>query len=123
MARLILFLSVLCTLFLACKQEPAFDSTLLHGDWRGIDWMVKGKSSGRDAGNVRFSFDPQMTYVAESNEQKESGTYRIDGHKLYTTGENKIEKVVKIARISSDSLTLDMNRAGTDEQLMLVKQQ
>jgi hypothetical protein len=62
-----------------------------------------------------------MTYTAAYGEQKETGTYRLEGKKLYTTAADKIEKVVKIAKISSDSLTLDMNRVGQNEQLILVK--
>ncbi len=117
------FLSLfVCFLMVGCKQEPPIDPTLLHGQWRGVDWLVKGQPSGRDAKAVRFAFEPNMAYVAEFNEQKETGTYRLDGRKLYTTGENKIEKVVKITRISPDSLFLDMNRVGTEEQLILVKE-
>lgn len=105
----------------ACKSEPKFDITLLHGEWTGADWLVQGKSSGRDAREVRFTFDATNTYTASYGEQKESGTYRVEGDKLYTTAEDKIEKVVKVERISADSLFLDMNRVGQAEQLILVK--
>ncbi|MEY3241860.1 MAG: hypothetical protein RIR11_3299 [Bacteroidota bacterium] len=112
----------ICFLLVSCKQTPEFDPALLHGEWRGADWVVAGKSSGRDAREVRFNFDVGiMTYTAAYGEQKETGTYRLEGKKLYTTAADKIEKVVKIAKISSDSLTLDMNRVGQNEQLILVK--
>ena len=67
----------------ACKQAPKFDMALLTGEWKGAEWMVKGKPSGRDAREVRFTFDPAMTYTAAYGEQKESGIFRIDGEKSW----------------------------------------
>ena len=107
---------------MACKQAPKFDPALLVGEWKGAEWVIKGKPSGRDAREVRFNFEQSLNYTASYGEQKETGTYRIDGKKLYTTAEDKIEKVVSIENISSDSLVLGMNRVGQEEQLILVKQ-
>ena len=108
-------------LLFSCKQEPRFDPTLIQGEWKGADWTVKGKSAGRDVREVRFAFEPAGAYVAEYGEQKEAGNFRIDGDKLYTVAENKIEKVVRIVRLTADTLVMDMNRVGQDGQLILVK--
>lgn len=108
------------TLFFACKTAPEFDLQLLYGEWTGADWLISGKSSGRAAEEVRFSFTA-TEYTAAYGEQRERGSWRVEGKKLYTVADNKIEKVVKVSRISSDTLVLDMNRAGQDEQLILVK--
>lgn len=116
------FIVFLIFLTAACKQAPKYDMALLMGEWKGAEWMVKGKPSGRDAREVRFAFDPAMTYTAAYGEQKESGSFRVDGEKLYTTAEDKIEKVVRIEQLSSDSLVLNMNRVGQEELLILVKQ-
>lgn len=121
MFRKTFFFFALILLITACKPEPKFDITLLYGEWTGADWLVQGKSSGRDAREVRFTFDQSNNYTASYGEQKESGTFRVEGSKLYTTAEDKIEKVVKVDRISTDSLFLDMNRVGQAEQLILVK--
>lgn len=112
---------VAISVMVSCKQAPKFDPTLLNGEWTGVDWLIAGKSSGRDAKEVRFTFDANAAYTAAYGEQRETGTFRLEGEKLYTVAENKIEKVVKIIKITSDSLYLGMNRVGQDEQLVLVK--
>jgi Lipocalin-like domain len=119
--RILLFF-VIINLLPACKQAPKYDPALLAGEWKGVDWVLKGKPTGRDARDVRFTFDPTLTYTAAYGEQKESGGFRIEGEKLYTTAEDKIEKVVRIERLAGDTLVLGMNRVGQDEQLILVKQ-
>ncbi len=60
-------------------------------------------------------------YIAVYGDQKEKGLYKLKGNKLYTTAEDKIEKVVRIIHISADTLVLGMNRMGQDEELVLVE--
>jgi Lipocalin-like domain len=124
------FLGVICTisLFFACKSEPTFNPELIVGTWNGVDWRVQGKSSGRDAAAVSFVFAPytgqgsvEGAYIAVYGDQKEKGLYKLKGNKLYTTAEDKIEKVVRIIHISADTLVLGMNRMGQDEELVLVE--
>ncbi|MEZ4925999.1 MAG: lipocalin family protein [Saprospiraceae bacterium] len=116
-------------LFQACKSEPKFNASLLTGSWSGIDWKVKGKSSGRDASSVNFVFAPASedgsagTYMASYGSQKESGNYTLDSDKLYTTAEDNIEKVVRVIQLNRDTLILGMNRMGQEEELVLVIQQ
>ena len=116
------------TLLFACKSTPKFDPELLVGSWNGVDWKVQGKSSGRDATAVYFVFAPfsgegsvEGTYIAAYGDQKEKGDYKLKGDKLYTTAEDKIEKVVRIVHISADTLVLGMNRMGQEEELVLVE--
>ena len=114
------------TLLVACKSEPKFNPELLVGTWNGIDWKVQGKSSGRDASAVNFVFAPftgedaSGIYMAAYGSQKESGSYKIAGDKLYTTAEDKIEKVVRIVTVNADTLVLGMNRMGQEEELVLL---
>ena len=128
-AGLSLFTCVLfvITLF-SCKSEPKINPELLVGTWNGIDWRVQGKSSGRDASAVFFVFAPysgqgtvEGTYIAAYGDQKEKGDYKLKGDKLYTTAEDKIEKVVRIVNINADTLVLGMNRMGQEEELVLVE--
>ena len=103
---------------------------MLIGTWNGVDWRVQGKSSGRDASSVTFVFAPEIggkedsgagTYIAAYGSQKEKGSFKIKGDKLFTTAEDKIEKVVRIAKITADTLVLGMNRVGQEEELVLVE--
>lgn len=126
--RLLIATALTATFFFACKSAPKFDPELLVGTWNGIDWKVQGKSSGRDASAVYFVFAPFTgegevagTYIAAYGDQKEKGDYKLKGDKLYTTAEDKIEKVVRIVHISADTLVLGMNRMGQEEELILVE--
>jgi hypothetical protein len=117
---------LLSTLFLtalvSCKQDDS-KKQLLFGKWQGTAWTVAGKDVGRDAKAVSFEFKNDDTYTAAFGGQAEKGVFRLDGDKLYTTSEavNKIEKMVKLSTISTDTVVMDMNRVGDAEQLVLVK--
>ena len=108
-----------CVLIGACKFEDK--TPLLIGNWQGVSWKVNGKESDRGAEAVTFSFNTDKTYNTAYESEFEKGTFRLAGDKLYTTGENKIEKMVKLSTITSDTIVMDMNRAGIAEQIILVK--
>ena len=111
--------SFLILLFSQCKQEDK--KPLLIGKWQGISWKVKGKDSGRDFSSISFEFKSDDSYSTAFETQSEHGSFRLVGDKLYTTGENKIEKMVKLSTLKADTIVMDMNRAGDAEELILVK--
>ena len=108
-----------CLMFTNCKQDDK--KPLLFGKWQATSWKVNGKESGRDYKSVNFEFKADDTYSTAFDSQTEKGTYRLSGDKLYTTGENKIEKMVKLSTFTADTIVMDMNRAGTSEELILAK--
>ena len=112
-------LILLPLLFAQCKQED--NKPLLLGKWQGVSWKVNGKESGRDYKSINFDFKADDTYSTAYDTQTEKGTFRLSGDKLYTTGENKIEKMVKLASLTADTMVMDMNRAGESEALILAK--
>ena len=115
-------IALLFCLFLTnCKQDDK--KPLLLGKWQGVSWKVKGVESGRDVKSVSFEFMPDDTYSTAFESQTEKGTYRLAGDKLYTTGENKIEKMVKLSTFTADTIVMDMNRVGDSEALILAKRQ
>ncbi len=121
-------IAFLAILLFACKSEPKINPELLIGTWNGVDWKVKGVSSGRDADSVFFVFAPfsdklmnEGTYIAAFGDQKEKGSYKLTGDKLYTTAEDKVEKVVRIVHVNADTLVLGMNRMGQEEELILIE--
>lgn len=104
---------------IACKLNDK--TPLLYGQWKGISWKVNGVESDRNAKSVKFQFNDDRTYSTSYESEAEHGVYRLNFANLYTTGENKIEKMVKLATLTADSMIMDMNRAGTSEQMTLVK--
>ncbi len=104
---------------ISCKQDDK--KPLLIGKWQGVSWKVNGKESGRDFKSVNFNFKADDTYSTAFDAQTEKGVFRLEGDKLYTTGENKIEKMVKLSTLTADTLVMDMNRAGESEALILAK--
>lgn len=110
-----------CILLAGCGTGDKVPEAIL-GQWRGVTWTVENQPSGRDAGSVRFTFDPAQRYEAVFGDQQEKGTFKVDGNKLYTTAEGQMQKMVKIIRLSADTLEMEMNRAGTKENLILAKE-
>ncbi len=119
MKKGILFALTISFLFANCKQDDK--KPLLIGDWQGVSWKVNGKESGRAYETVKFNFKMDDTYSTSFDGQSEKGSFRLSGDKLYTTGENKIEKMVKLATLTADTIVMDMNRAGESEALILAK--
>ena len=117
----LLALAILC-LFVGTQCKNDEKKPLLFGKWQAISWKVNGTESNReDSATVQFEFNADDTYKAQYGSQTESGTWRLSGDKLYTIGENKIEKAVKLASLTADTIVMDMNRVGTAETLTLVK--
>ena len=115
-----LFFAFLIMFFCACSAEN--NNQRIVGTWQGISWKVKGQQSGRNASDVTFEFKPDDSYSASFGTQKEEGTYRLAENKLYTTAKGQAQKMVQVTLLSTDTLIMDMNRVGTLEELILVKQ-
>jgi hypothetical protein len=97
------------------------NQSMLVGEWRGTEWLVSGRPSDYDAKQVRFNFLKEGGYTSDFGGDKEKGTYILRDDKLYTTAEDQLEIMVKIARLTNDSLVIDMNRAGQSERLTLLR--
>ncbi len=118
-----LFYVFLILLMTSCFDAPEnIDMKMLHGEWSGAAWEIEG-GDNRDASNVGFLFNVDSTYTATAGSGGETGIYRIDGDKLYTTAKGAAEKNVRILKVNTDSLIFEMNRVGTIETLILVKKQ
>lgn len=119
MKKPLILLALLSIAILSCRQDDK--TPLLLGQWQGVSWKVKGTESGRDFSAVRFEFRTDNSYSATYGGQTEQGSFRLKGDKLYTTAENKIEKIVQLTTLTADTLVMDMNRVGVAEELVLVK--
>lgn len=120
--KTLIFVIAVGMMLFSCQSND-LDKTLLYGKWKGADWLLEGNSTDFDAHLVHFSFADDDNYLADfGGTQKEIGTYRLEGDKLYTTAKGKKEKVVRLVTLNQDSIVMDMNRSGRDEVLILVRE-
>lgn len=116
--RLVGFLAVLVFLF-ACGENK--NKQLIIGNWAGAEWLIDGKSAGTGATSTAFSFTDKGEYTFENDGNVQKGTYKVEKDKLYTTPLNQQEIMVRIAKLTQDSLVFDMNRGGQSETLTLLR--
>lgn len=117
---ILLFLGILS--LTACKRANDHNAMLV-GKWVGKEWLIAGKPIGEDASQVEFEFTVDGDYSARFGAQEESGVWRTQKEKLYTTAQGKQEIVVKILLLDATTLKFEMNRGGRQETLELTKTQ
>ncbi|MCY7291635.1 MAG: lipocalin family protein [Ferruginibacter sp.] len=94
---------------------------MIVGNWSGASWLVNGSTSTLDAQKAGFTFTDKGNYSFEYDGNKEEGTYKVENDMLFTKPTNQQEIMVKIVRLTKDSLTFDMNRSGQAETLILLR--
>ena len=114
-------LIALVLLPLVACQKANDKNPALFGIWQGTEWLIMDKPSGMDATRVSFEFKEDGTYSAQFGDQKQSGTWRTEKDKLYTTETGKKEILVKLLKYDGAALDFEMNRGGQKEILKLVK--
>ncbi|HUM53578.1 MAG TPA: lipocalin family protein [Chitinophagales bacterium] len=117
--KISVILSVLFLITFSCSNSE--EKKLLIGDWNGAEWLVGGNPSDYDAKQVHFTFKTDGGYSSDFGGDKEKGTYLLRDNSLYTTPEGQLEIMVKIQKLTSDSLVFDMNRSGQAETLTLIR--
>lgn len=110
--------TLLVTILAACNNE---NHEKIIGQWQGFSWVIEGNESGNNAEAVQFTFSEDKQYEGSWGQKSEKGVFRMDRDKLYTTEEGKLEKMVRIEYLGSDTLVFHMNRMGTEEHLFLVR--
>lgn len=91
----------------------------LKGEWKGVEVSVEG--TPQEGYNFGFNFKNDTAYTYSMGSYEENGKYWLDGNKLFTKGEGQLEKKVEIAKVTEDSLFLNMNNAGSDMRMVLVR--
>ncbi|RYZ00403.1 MAG: hypothetical protein EOO11_01620 [Chitinophagaceae bacterium] len=102
--------------------ETAQNAGALVGSWQGAEWLVDGAPDAARARATAFTFKSDGNYTYTYAGTMETGLWKIQDDKLYTTPAGQQEMMVKIARVTKDSLVFDMNRSGRPETLTLVRQ-
>jgi hypothetical protein len=115
-AALLLGISVFLS---ACTTTE--NAKKLVGQWRGAAWTSNGVPVESQPIDVTFAFQEDGNYTYTNSGQKESGLYKIEGDNLYTTPAGQQAIMVKIVKLTADSLVFDMNRAGNSETMVLLR--
>ncbi len=111
---------LLFTLFLfSCADTK--NNKMIIGHWAGANWLVDGKPSGLNAAATSFIFDDKGNYSFNYAGTEEKGSYKVENDMLFTRPSGQNEIMVKIAKITADSLVFEMNRGGTAEVLTLLR--
>ncbi|MES1217653.1 MAG: lipocalin family protein, partial [Bacteroidota bacterium] len=109
------FIKLLPFLLLLISCSKSENSKLIIGNWSGTEWLVNGKPSDLDALGTHFTFNDKGEYTYEYSGNKENGTWIIEKDMLFTTPKGEHEMMVKIIKLTKDSLVFDMNRGGQPE--------
>lgn len=117
MKQILILLSL--TFIVACAES--FDINKLPGEWELESWTKKDNGEAIE-GQMDFTFNADETYAIDYGNQTETGKYWISGPYLHTKEEGQAEKKVLITRLTDDTFTFEMNRAGSIEVVQLTKQ-
>ena len=107
--------------FIISSCDNSENNKMIVGNWTGAEWLVEDGASNRNAQDTHFSFDDKGKYTYEYAGRKEEGTYKIENDMLFTKPTGELEIMVKIKKLTKDSLVFDMSRGGTPESLILLR--
>ena len=105
--------------FVSCTDNK--NAALIKGKWTGVEWLVDGSASSYNAPGTVFEFEDKGKYSFTYNGAVETGSYKVENDMLFTTPEKQTEMMVKIAKLTTDTLVFEMNRSGAAEKLTLVR--
>jgi hypothetical protein len=117
MKKVYFYLLISCFLLSACTNNV--NNKLIIGTWKGVEWV--GNTVILDGKKASFTFDDNGDYNFIYDGNKEDGTYKVENDMLFTKPANQQEIMVKIVKLTKDSLTFNMNRSGQSETLILIR--
>jgi len=109
----------LCTATMSCTDSH--NNKMIQGNWKATEWLVNGQPSESNAQQTSFSFDDKGNYSFDHAGTNQTGTYKVENDMLFTTPKGEMEMMVKIMKLTKDSLVFDMNRGGQPETLTLLR--
>ena len=121
MKHLFSFLLPVAILFFTASCNKSEVDKRIFGNWAGVEWLVEGQPSTHTPGDAIFTFDSLGVYTFTYQDNIEKGTYYINGNQLFTTPDGGIKMMVKIPKLTVDTLVFYMNRGGQAETLTLVR--
>ncbi len=104
---------------MACNDESY---QKIEGSWVCAQWIISPAGTDNCDGNVYFLFNSDKTYLSRIGELEQSGRYEIINKQLTCYPEGSMKIGVEINSLSTDTLSLTMNRSGQREELVLVRE-
>ena len=112
---------IICVVFIltAC-QSNKFDNEILIGSWEVLEWKIE--ETGKSVNNkLDMKFESEKNYSIDYGSKNEIGKYWIEGDFLHTVENEQAEKKVKILKLVTDTMEIQMNRGGHLERVVLIK--
>ncbi len=113
------FCGIVLLCILSCTDTK--NNKLIIGKWQGVEWKSNGRDLDRNIASTSFTFDDKASYSFENAGTLEKGSYKVENESLFTTPEKGLEIMVKILKLTNDSLVFGMNNGGQEEILTLIK--
>lgn len=114
--RFVLSLFISFCIVLSCSHT---DHKLIIGKWKGVEWVAGTQESPNTPSDAVFTFNEDGSYTFDYAGNIEKGKYFVTGDQLFTTPDGGIKMMVKIPKLTQDTLVFDMNRGGQAERLTL----
>ena len=116
---IIFLLTLLSLSAISCIDSE--DKKLIIGQWTGTSWTVNDRPSNYNPAEATFTFHDDGTYSFDYGATKEAGKYFISNKELFTTPEGGLKMMVRVPRLTQDTMVFDMNRGGQAESLTLIR--
>lgn len=115
------FLCFSIVLVIASCAGNTVNNKMIVGKWVGIEWLVQNAPSKHNAVGTSFTFDDKGNYTFDYAGTLQKGTYKVENDMLFTRPTGEAEIMVRIEKLTGDSLVFLMNRGGSDEKLTLFR--
>lgn len=93
----------------ACNSDENMTKNIA-GEWHGVSWMAEGQPVVPDASVVTLVFSKDGVYNLIIDSRIENGDWHIKSDSLFLSPESTEDVKLKIMALTSDNLTLQMNR-------------
>ncbi len=118
--RTVIIFAIALIFTTSCSNAESYDKIV--GNWKGTSWINSTSEIDKANNNVFFEFKSNKFYSSQLGVRKDSGEYLISRDMLYVTPFDKLEFGVKIMKLTKDSLVFEMNLAGDEEILTLIRE-
>ena len=112
----LLIVSVTCSSCFDAKKRK-----MLLGEWVGVEWVSGASPIPVNPQDAKFTFHDSGEYSLQFEGNVEKGKFAYANNQLFTTPEGGIRMMVKIEKLTEDTLIFNMNRGGQAEKLTLVR--
>lgn len=120
----VIYLLVASFLMTIVSCEDTIDDKLLVGSWTAAEFLENDTPKEVDLKSINFSFYDNKTYSYQGIMNIEAGNYYLKNNLLYSTdtlSNDRVEKSVKVIKITTDSLFFEMNNGGIKQIIKLYK--